>query len=306
MDLILSHQAGVTNTVAVSGTALTEEHLRAIRRLADTIVMAFDGDGAGIRAAKRAVEMALLLEFEVRVAKLPDDKDPADLVREDPAQWLAAVDQAKHVIDFYLAVLTRKETNARTLGKVIRAEVLPYVARLASRLDQAHFVKKISQLLDIDEAPIWQEVDNVSAGVPPKQTVENKPETNERNRLDRVSEEMFGLLWWQVGGEHGDFINELFAKIKKLTADDWESIIARYEPKKNQLILAAELSYGDQKDFKRLCAEACEQFRLEFLKEQLNRALAMVKTAESAGNTADLDRYLKKCQDISNQLRSPL
>lgn len=303
MDLVLSHQAGVNNAVAVSGTALTEEHLRNIRRLADTLVMAFDGDGAGIRAAKRAIEMALLLEFEVKVAELPDGKDPADLVRENPDLWLAAVSEAKHVIDFYLAVLARKEKDQRALGKVVREEVLPYVARLASRLDQAHFVKKISQMLGIGEQPIWQEVDSIRVGVAPK-APETKTEANSKNRLDRVSEVMLGLLWWQETGEHQATAADLFKKAKDLAGENFDSLLAVYEPKKNQLILATELSSGERKDFNHLLLESYEQFRVEFLKDQLSQTLALVKAAEVAGNTADIDRYLKKCQDISNQLRS--
>lgn len=304
MDLVLSHQAGVNNAVAVSGTALTEEHLRNIRRLADTLVMAFDGDGAGIRAAKRAIEMALLLEFEVKVAELPDGKDPADLVRENPDQWLIAVEQAKHVIDFYLAVLARKETDQRALGKVVREEVLPYVARLASRLDQAHFVKKISQMLGIGEQPIWQEVDSIRVGVVPKKDDVVKNETSSKNRLERVSEVMLGLLWWQETGEHQAVVLDLLKKAKELAGENFDSLMALYEPKKNQLILATELSAGDRKDFNHLLLESYEQFRVEFLKDQLSQTLALVKAAEVAGNTADIDRHLKKCQDISNQLRS--
>lgn len=303
MDLVLSHQAGLTNTVAVSGTALTEEHLRSLRRLADTLVMAFDGDMAGIRAAKRAVEMALLLEFEVKVAELPDGKDPADLVRDDPDKWIKAVNEAKHVIDFYLAVLARKEADQRALGKTVRGEVLPYVARLASRLDQAHFVKKISHLLGIDEQPIWQEVDSIRVGVAPKKEVEAK-EASTKNRLERVSEVMFGLLWWQGEGENKSVVLDLFKKAKDLAGESFDSLLALHEPKKNQLILATELSSGERKDFDHLLVEAYEQFRVEFLKDQLTQTLALVKKAELAGQAADLDRYLKKCQDISNQLRN--
>lgn len=307
MDLVLSHQAGVNNAVAVSGTALTEEHLRNVRRLTDTLVMAFDGDGAGIRAAKRAIEMALLLEFEVKVAELPEGKDPADLVRDNPDQWTIAVDQAKHVIDFYLAVLARKEKDSRALGKAVRAEVLPYVARLASRLDQAHFVKKISVILGIGEQPIWQEVDSIRIGVAPKNPSANSgqaPEVIVKNRLDRVSEVMFGLLWWQETGEYEAVVSDLFKKAKDLAGENFASLLSVYESKKNQLILAAELSAGDRKDFNHLLLESYEQFRVEFLKDQLNQTLALVKAAEVAGNTDDIDRYLKKCQDISNQLRS--
>lgn len=305
LDVVLSHQAGITNTVAVSGTALTEEHLRSIKRLSDTLVMAFDGDVAGIRAAKRAVEMALMLDFEVKIAELPEGVDPADLVQANPEKWLEAIDQAKHVIDFYLAILARNNNDQRILGRAIREEVLPYVARLTSRLDQAHFVKKISNLLAIDDKPIWQEVDVLRSGAVYAKEDIIKTENSDKGRLDKVSEVLFGLLWWQDSGDDKDVVEELFVKMKSLLSDNFENVVSHHEKRKNQLVLATELSTGDRQDFKNLLLKAYEEFRVEFLKDQLNKTLILVKKAESAGDVEDIDRYLKKYQDISNQLRSP-
>ena len=77
MDMLMSQQVGFTNTVAVSGTALTLQHLEMLRRLSERVVMSFDPDGAGVRAALRGAEMAIGLGMEVRVAELPKGEDPA-------------------------------------------------------------------------------------------------------------------------------------------------------------------------------------------------------------------------------------
>ena len=94
--------------------------------------MAFDADLAGINAARRAIELALGLGFEVKIALLPPNRDPADLIRTDPENWRQAVRQAVHIIDFLLTILTRQELGKRQLAHAIEREVYPFIARLAN------------------------------------------------------------------------------------------------------------------------------------------------------------------------------
>src|SRR3989344_1276515 len=115
MDLIMSHQAGVKNTVATSGTALTEEHLNSLKRFSVNIVMAFDGDEAGFAASERGFNLALLLGMNVRIAKLPKGVDPADLIKKDSLEWIRAIKEAKHIIDFYLDTLIEQELDPQAL-----------------------------------------------------------------------------------------------------------------------------------------------------------------------------------------------
>ena len=100
MDLIMSHQAGVMNAVAVSGTALTPEHLRSVRRLADNLIMSFDMDAAGINASERGVALAFAQGFDVKAIVLPHGKDPADLILDNPEEWKNLAASAKPVIEF--------------------------------------------------------------------------------------------------------------------------------------------------------------------------------------------------------------
>ena len=82
MDLVMLHQVGITNTVASSGTALTENHLVKLRRLSNRIIMAYDGDMAGFRASDRSAGIALALGMELKIAQMPESKDPADLAKK--------------------------------------------------------------------------------------------------------------------------------------------------------------------------------------------------------------------------------
>ncbi|MFO0828511.1 MAG: DNA primase [Phycisphaerales bacterium] len=80
-DVIACHEAGITNVVATLGTALTVEHARVLRRLCDTVILLFDGDAAGMKAADRGVEVFFSEPIDVKVCTLPDDLDPDELLR---------------------------------------------------------------------------------------------------------------------------------------------------------------------------------------------------------------------------------
>ena len=100
-DVIAAHQAGVSNVVGSLGTALGDEHVQALRRLADRAVLVFDGDEAGQKAADRALELFLGHEVDVRVLTLPDGLDPCDyLLAEGSGPFLELVGKAADPLEF--------------------------------------------------------------------------------------------------------------------------------------------------------------------------------------------------------------
>jgi DNA primase len=189
-DLIMSHQAGVANVVAVSGTALTREHLELLGRLTHNLVMAFDGDAAGVAAASRAIGMALDLGLEVKVAELPTGVDPADFILADPSLWQQKVVSAKHIIDFLLGVLEKKISNRRELAHAIKKEVYTYVSRLRERIDRAHFISNIADLTGLNETVIQTEVDEMMAVAKSPIARVEPPKTVPRPRLDLIEERL--------------------------------------------------------------------------------------------------------------------
>ncbi|MEM9042625.1 MAG: DNA primase [Actinomycetota bacterium] len=101
-DVIGFHQAGVDRAVATCGTALTEEHVRLLKRYASRVVLAFDADAAGQGAAERFYEWEQRHQVEVSVARLPPGRDPGDLARTDPAALAHAVDDPVPFLRFRL------------------------------------------------------------------------------------------------------------------------------------------------------------------------------------------------------------
>ncbi|MDZ4284817.1 MAG: DNA primase, partial [Patescibacteria group bacterium] len=146
MDCVMSHQAGVTHTVAVSGTALTVQQLKILRRLAETLVCSFDADGAGESATRRSLALAAQFDFDRRVAHIPSGNDPADTVREDPAAWARAVETAKPVVEFYTERAFARENPATASGKkAITALLLPFLRELTDEVERAHWIGELSR-----------------------------------------------------------------------------------------------------------------------------------------------------------------
>jgi DNA primase len=104
MDVISSHQAGVKEAVATSGTAMTEQHLKALSNLTSDIRLAYDGDAAGVKATERAIMMAGDLGVNLTViSNYHGAKDPDELIQKDPALWQAAVSERIPAVDWLLS-----------------------------------------------------------------------------------------------------------------------------------------------------------------------------------------------------------
>ncbi len=289
MDLLLSHQAGVENAVAVSGTALTEGHLKLLKRLTTNLTFSFDADLAGFRAAQRGIEMALEMGFEVRVVELPEKLDPADLIKENPALWREKVKETKHVIDFLLEVLARGGQERRRLAREIQNEVYPYLNKLANRLDRAYFVQKIAGLLGLSEEVITLDLAKTKSPEH-RQSAASSPAAAASSRLEKVAEKLFGLI--------------TLAKVsppESLTEANFAAWSEKLAERATELSLQAELTYEATKR-EAVLAELVLEFQREFWREELARALVEVKSAEQSGDREALERGLKKCQDVSARL----
>lgn len=160
-DVVMCHQAGYSNTVAVSGTALTPQHVKLLERLSDRVVLALDADKAGIAAMQRSAEVMLRRGIDVKVAEMPIGKDPADIIQADPADFKKIIGKSVHVIEFLLHVLTSQYDDERTLKLRAREEILPFVLLLPNRIDQEHFIGVIAKGIGTSKDSIRFEIDRL-------------------------------------------------------------------------------------------------------------------------------------------------
>ncbi len=201
-DVVMSHQAGYVNTVAVSGTAFTLQHVQLLERLSNKVVLALDADKAGIAAAKRSADLMLRRGLDVKVAMLPDGKDPADMVLEDTKEFKHIIGQSVHVIEFLLQILIKSGLDQRTLKLRAREEVIPYIPLLPNKIDQDHFEQVVADLLKTTKDAVHYEVErSAEQGSQKEREIKlvSVTKDNEQNQSDEIGNRREVLLTYLIG-----------------------------------------------------------------------------------------------------------
>lgn len=149
MDVVSSHLAGVKPVVATAGTAMTEHHLRALRRLTGNIKLAFDGDKAGLAATERAVPIASAVGVDLMIITLPDGaKDPDELIQKEVGLWQGAIDAAIPAVDWILEQYKQREDITSAAGKrTFTTEALAIVKGLGDPVEREHYEQKIAAMI---------------------------------------------------------------------------------------------------------------------------------------------------------------
>ncbi len=323
MDLLMCHQTGYDNAVASSGTALSQGHIRLLKRLSNRVVVAFDGDEAGFSSACRATKIALAEGMEVRLLNIPDGLDPADFILKDKQNWQKELKEAKHIIDFYLNKLTTEikgtsnqtTTNGarRKLGKAVQEKVLPFVAILNSEIEKASFVKEISDKLSVPDKVIWAELDKISKNslVSPQQRdsfgggklAEKLAMKSKKNRKQIILRQISGMYWWQKGVENPVFdIQEFEKEIKDIIGDEvFEKIENLNNEIKDEIIFEVEILYEEVENIEEKVKELFNNLRIELIDEKIKDIMIEQKEAESKGDAKDVLGKLKIFDKLSKE-----
>ncbi|MBI3606673.1 MAG: DNA primase [Nitrospirae bacterium] len=155
-DVIATHQAGFANVVATLGTALTPAHLEVIRRLVTRVVLVFDPDAAGVRAALRTVDLFGPLDLRVDVVSLPGGKDPDRLIVEDgPDAFRSAVEAGRSLLAFVLEHLV-PPGDYRTVDakKAAAARALPVIAKIRNAIERDHYRAWVADRIQVADSTI--------------------------------------------------------------------------------------------------------------------------------------------------------
>ncbi len=160
MDAIAMHQAGICNTVASSGTALTADQVRLISRYAQNILFLYDGDRAGIAAMMRGIDVMLEQGIVPSIVTLPDGHDPDSFLREFGAQEISRLIQAQRLSCFDFKLQTLQQSGALSEPQQLRDSITDLVAlvlKLPDELLQEIYLKKLAEALDISPSLLYRE-----------------------------------------------------------------------------------------------------------------------------------------------------
>ena len=154
-DSILLHQAGYTNTVALSGTACTPLHIEQINRFANELIIATDSDRAGIQSAYKIAELGYQFGCDVSVMMLPQGKDPADIIAEDPALFDDYLKSKKDYIIFHGQSTMDQSLRDRILA--VETNLFPILARVDNHVRRDVQLQTIAEMLKVSTESIRKE-----------------------------------------------------------------------------------------------------------------------------------------------------
>ncbi|KKR49280.1 MAG: primase protein [Candidatus Magasanikbacteria bacterium GW2011_GWC2_40_17] len=167
MDVVMSHQFQITNTVASSGTALTREQIKLLKRFTSNLIIAFDVDSAGQNATARGIELALSEGLKIKIAVIPPEfaKDPDECLKKDKNVWFKALENAQSIMEyFFSSILGGKDlTNPEVRGQV-STSILEKIKLLPDSVEQDFWIKKLAAVLDLRVDVLYEKIKGLKGG----------------------------------------------------------------------------------------------------------------------------------------------
>ena len=150
LDVIIAHQHGFQNVVASMGTAISEIHSQALRRITKNVVLALDADAAGEEAMARSVGLENILDAELRVAILPAGQDPDEIIIADTNNWQRIIAEAIPVVDFVFTRVSAPLDLRSARGRSEAAEkLLPITGQIKDAVRQAYYLNKLAEMTGV-------------------------------------------------------------------------------------------------------------------------------------------------------------
>ncbi len=199
MDVIMAHQQGFNNTVAASGTALTESQVNLLKRYSHNLLLSFDMDAAGLEAAKRGIAQAQEQEMNIKVMLLPEKfKDPDDCLKEDPQAFKESLKNAQNIMDYYFTVSLKGLDMGKVDDKKKAAKaLLPLLIPISDPVEQSHYLKKLADLVGVPEDLLRNKLKSLNKKplkkTPPSPDVERGAGGERKDRFSQLSERIIAL-----------------------------------------------------------------------------------------------------------------
>ena len=285
MDVISSHQAGVKEAVATSGTAMTEQHLKALSKLTSDIRLAYDGDEAGVRATERAIMMAGDLGIDLTViSDYHGAKDPDELIQKDPKLWQQAVSQSTPAVDWLLQKYEENLNLMTAPGKRKYSDVaLKLLSYVQDEVERASYEKKVAKKLGIEVEILREKGDRLNKKLEqssPRHLKKPKTETPVSDSLKKLEDSLLAL--------------KLFGGVTKtkipLEIPDDDTKLDELE-----LIFNSEHELTDSPDLEKEASELLSRYTRE-----LNKHKVSSLTEQLANFEEDSDEYNNLLIEINN------
>ena len=285
MDVISSHQAGGMEAVATSGTAMTEQHLKALSNLTSDIRLAYDGDEAGVKATERAIMLAGDLGIDLTViSDYHGAKDPDELIQKDPALWQAAVKKSVPAVDWLLKKYEENVDLSSAPGKRKYSDVaLKLLDYVRDEVERASYEEKVAKKLNIDVAILREKGDRLNKKLEKSsKKYLKKPKTEAKN--DAIKKLENSLLALKVFGG----VNK--TQIPLEIPED-ETRLAELE-----LIFNSEHQLSDNNNYEREAKELLERYNAVMKKQRIQELSNRLDEVDE--DNEEYERLLREISDL--------
>ncbi|MGC9599567.1 MAG: DNA primase [Minisyncoccia bacterium] len=301
MDFLMSWQSGVKNVIASSGTALTADHLRSLRRLADELIVSFDNDTAGSDAAERAIDLAEANDFAVKVAIVKDFKDAADAAQADPLNVQRAVSGAVAAPIFYFEKYLPKDPEKLKTREGLRElrVVLGKLKNIASPVERGFWLKDLSARTGIAEKILEEEAARASAtGILAAAPKEEAAAKREVGRAELIVEALLAAALakndFTLFDDCAAFLDPVQKEILRiLRSGETKSEDPSLDETIGLIVLRAPGDIAPE-EIEALKAELSK----EYYKERRKILSLAIKNAEARGNEVELKAALEELKNL--------
>ncbi|MEK7188850.1 MAG: toprim domain-containing protein, partial [Patescibacteria group bacterium] len=323
-DTILPWQAGIKNTVAIKGSALTADHVKVLSRITGFLVLALDRDLAGDTAARKGINIAQDAGLDVKVATFSGFKDPAEASKSGPSVFKKSISQAQDIWDYLIdSVISRYDKNSGEGKAKISREIVPILSSINDKIVESHYLKKLAQKLGVQEEAVYAEAEKFSRKQQPETLEVFKPKKESKGRR-QILEERFLELAFQGNLsilENTKYLSKIKTPLALRILKEYEvykqtnksfdaSLFAQNLPKELLEGFAQMILKGSQEDLdhpERIQKEIKlinKELSLWGVKEKLEKLKNLISELEKSGKSHELAKAKEEFAKLSRKRSS--
>jgi DNA primase len=322
LDVISSHQVDISQVVATAGTAITENHLRALVRISNHIRLAFDNDKAGLAATERAIPISQNVGVDLSIVTIPEGaKDPDELIKKDIKLWQQAIDSAEPAVEWVIKQYADREDLTTAAGKRrFTTAALDTVRVLQDSVEQEYYIAKIASLSDSSVDALKEKLAN---GVEkPKKVYKNldlqktnivqDPSFYQDNLLsvaliDGATHDLFRSVDLETfTGDQRKAVAKYLSENGSKAVKDTPSELKKYDTYVKILLLKADARYADWNDQDRYfeTARLLRQIATEHKKKQKDLLTERLRDAETLGDETKANKIRTMLNNLIKEIKS--
>lgn len=319
LDVISSHQVGDKQVVATAGTAMTEHHLKALKRLVSDVRLAFDGDKAGLAATERAISLASTIGIDLTVISLPDiAKDPDELIKKDPDAWRRAISDAVPAVDWVLnQYLARYDVKTATGKRAFTTSALATIGALQDPVEREHYEQKVASMIGTTLESVRQKVQQSAVESTPLKIVRAAEQIDDGARFvhqdnalavaaaDGPSQELFQQLDVSImEGEARQALAQYFANHPGKPLATTPQELQKHDEYVKIVLLRADARYADWSEHDRFyeTARLIRQIENEHKKQNRDKLTNELRNAEAEHDDARADALRQELNRLIKEI----